>query len=78
MNRCAGPMRVRQTLHQVRVTQTAATRADRQATDQLRLGRGAERAGLLVADLHPLDSVGPPDRVHDRFGAGLGLSPTTP
>lgn len=62
-------MRVLQTLHQVRVTRTATARADRQATDQLRLGRGAERAGLLVADVHLLNSVGPPDRVHCRFEA---------
>jgi hypothetical protein len=47
----------------------AAPGADCQSAGQLCLGGRSERARLLVADVDPLDPVGPADRVDDRIEA---------
>jgi hypothetical protein len=56
-------------LEEVGVARPAAAGADCQPTGQLGLGRGGERARLLVADVDPFDPVGAADRVDDRVEA---------
>ena len=62
-------MRIVEALDQVRVSRTAAARAHRQLSGELRLGRCRKRAGLLVAHQDPLDPVGAPNGVDQRVEA---------
>jgi hypothetical protein len=62
-------VRVVQAVDQVQVARSATARAHREPAGDLRLGRGGERGGLLVPDVHPVDAVRAADRVHDRVQA---------
>ena len=74
----AAPIGVVQPLDQVRVTRSTTAGAHREATAELRLGRRRERAGLLVADVDPLDPGTPADRVDERVEAVAGDSVDAP
>jgi hypothetical protein len=53
----------------MRVTRFATARAHRQPPGQLRLGRGRERRGLLIADMHPLNTLSAANHIYHRVQA---------
>ena len=54
---------VEQTVDEVQIARSAAPRADRELTRQMRLGAGRKRGDLLVPDLNPRDLPLPSDGI---------------
>src|ERR1019366_8008060 len=62
-------VRVVQAIDEVQVARPARPRAHREGARELSLSGSGERAGLLVAHLHPLDTLGTAHRIHNRVEA---------